>query len=562
MKFGSVSRLDARLGLPLIVFVLALALRLLGIGWGLKNELHNQSYHPDELPIWTYSQQLEPAKLKLSPGFYNYGTLYLTGLKIASDMTAAYTGAPDPKNEPSVWAYVSRCHLAGRIVNAVSGSIIVVLVFLILRRFTDNLGASAGALALLVAPGLVVHSRFQTVDVFAACLLAASVYFALRMVPVDRESFTEKHFSKFTLLSAAFAGLSAGTKYTGILGLVSLWVIVVAVRKSKGIPDLVASVFVALVTFVVATPGAITDTEAFKRDVGFEMSKTASGHGLVFAGTSNGYSYHFGNLMSGIGTVVVLLGLAGLAFAAYRKRLWAFSLLAFFLPYYYVIGGAQDKYLRYTFPLYLAIAVGFGYLVWLGHRRGGWARILVATSILGLGSSLAATARVTAWMMGEDPRDSAAKFVKKECIANPAAVVGLASDPWYWTPPFYPNTASPRFTPFARRIEEMNAVSQPRLAYYIPADGGHHPFDGRLITEIKPDFVCFSDLESQPRERLVGQNDVSADAKAAGAEFKQFADALNASYDPYKSFGEPGETVEDMLYIQPVVHLWKRKSVR
>ncbi len=55
---------------PLLVFLAALAIRLPGIGWGLKNDLHNQSYHPDEEVIYWASQRVEPAKLKFTPGFY------------------------------------------------------------------------------------------------------------------------------------------------------------------------------------------------------------------------------------------------------------------------------------------------------------------------------------------------------------------------------------------------------------------------------------------------------------------------------------------------------------
>ena len=72
----------------------ALLWRLIGINWGLPNDLHAQSYHPDEPVNLLVAQQVDISKGDFEPGFYNYPTLYLTALRVVSDMTSAYTGAP------------------------------------------------------------------------------------------------------------------------------------------------------------------------------------------------------------------------------------------------------------------------------------------------------------------------------------------------------------------------------------------------------------------------------------------------------------------------------------
>lgn len=557
MKLNSQALLAAGL------FALALVLRLMGIGWGLKNDLHNQSYHPDEALIWAQSQKLDPAHLSLTPGFYNYGTLYLSVLKVASDMTAAYTGAPDPKSEDSVWSFVARCNLAGRIVSAIAGAGTVLMLFLLMRRFAGPLGGAMAAAALLIAPGHVVHSRFQTVDVFATFLLAVSAYFALRLIPIEGETIEEKAAMRWVLLSAIFTGLSAGTKYTGVLGLLTLFVVLFACRRSRLIREGALAIVAALVAFVVATPGVVLDFQKFKTDVGFEMSHTSEGHGLVFAGTSSGYVYHLGNLVTGIGLVILLMGLGGLLYAAYRKRVWAVALLALFVPYYLMIGGATDKYLRYTFPLYIAVAAGFGYAMSAGHRRKGLGLGVVMLGIAGLGGildarGLTATLRYTAWMMGADPRDDAARYMKEEAKANPNLTVGLASDPWYWTAPLFPNSTSLRGNP-AKLQEEMRAASAPRIAFYVPTDAPPHPFDTRLLTELQPDEVTMSSLETAAPDRLAQLSGLTGPAQATADQYRSFTNLLKSTYGEDRSFGSVGDQVEDMMYIHPMVWVWKKK---
>ncbi len=559
------SRAPWRFWLPAGLFAVALLVRLLGIGWGLANDLHNQSYHPDELPIWGYSQQIEPAQFKFTPGFYNYGTLYLTCLSVTSDMVGAYTGGAGATSGQPNWAYISRCHLAGRVINAFAGAGTVMFLFLIMRRFAGPIGGTVSALGLLAAPGHVVHSRFQTVDVFAVFLLAVSAYFALRLIPIRHHEYTSRDITQAVILSAVFAGLSAGTKYTGVLGLLTLWSVLLMCHRGRAVRDIPVSILACAVAFFVATPGSVFDFDRFRDGLAFEFSHSGSGHGLVFAGTSSGYIYHIGNLISGLGGLVLLLGIAGLAYGAVRQHRWAIALLAFAIPYYLLIGHAQDKYMRYTLPLDIALACGFGYAVTAGHIHGirsgkpGWGHVVAAVGIVAFGGAVAGAARETLWMMGTDPRDQAATYLKHEAAGNSSMVVGLASDPWYWTPPLFPDTAEPRAVRFEKRMEQMAAAQSPRVAYYIPSDAPPHAFDPRLITETKPTDVSYSSLEQDPLARLSRERDLPPGESAAAREYVAFQTALQSDYSLDRQFGEPGDMVEDMQYVQPLIYIWKRK---
>ena len=70
-------------------------------------------------------------------------------------------------------------------------------------------------------------------------------------------------------------------------------------------------------------------------------------------------------------------------------------------------------------------------------------------------------ARETNWMTGTDPRDEAARYLKKEADSEPNLLVGLASDPWFWSPPLFPESTCLRSVPFQQRMQLMAAADHP-----------------------------------------------------------------------------------------------------
>ncbi len=549
--------------LPGIVFLVALAIRLIGINWGLKNELHNVSLHPDEPIVQGYSQQLEPARGKLTPGFYNYGTLYLTVEKVASDMVSAYTGAPDAKDEISVWSWVSRCHLAGRFLSAIAGAGMVAILYLIAFRFIGMLGAAVSSSILAIAPAHVVHSRFQTVDIFAAFLLLVSLYFALQLLPREGNAPTQ-NLLKLVALSGLFAGLSGGTKYTGVLGLLSLMTALAMMKTRPDLKPFLVALGATVLGFVVATPGVLLETEVFLKDFKYETLHIATGHGLVFAATPPGFIYHGFNLAVGLGGLITILGAVGLALALKRKENWIWVLLAFAIPYYLLIGRGEVKFLRYTFPLYAPLILGFAWLMVEAHKRSGPWRIVVAAGIfaasgLTLGGLKGLTTTSIA-MTNQDPRDAAAVYLRTKGDVT----VGLPRDPWFWSPSLYPNVGVPRSIRWPKRQAEMLEKSQPKSVHITDDKGNPTVFDLRLIQEAKPEYICFSSLEWGPGMRAHGASGLTKDQQAESDSVFNFTEALKKDYELERQFGNIGMDavflVEDMQYVQPEVYVWKRKQ--
>lgn len=540
------------------IFLAALGLRLVGIGWGLPDALHNQSFHPDELDNYIASQQIQPAKLDFAPGFYNYGTLYLTVLRISSDVAKVYSGAGE-----DIWKQAAVSHLAGRLVNAFAGAGTAVLIYFILRRFTSRLAAVMGALLLAFAPGHVVHSRFQTVDVFQAFMLAASLYFALKLIPTTDEApdLQERWDFRPAIWSGAFAGLSASTKYTGGVAVFAVLAALALSKRPGWWKPALAAIGAMVAAFLVTTPGAVTDTSKFVSDVIYEFRHTSTGHGLVFVGYPSGFLFQAGNLVVGVGLLLTLMGTFGLAAAGIKRTPWMLAILASAIPYYILIGRAEVMFLRYTFPLVVALALGFGWLMDRAHRAKGPMLLVVVLGMLGLGGlegGLRGSIAMTALMTAEDSRDAAARYLKE---AASTGTVGLVSDPWFYTPPLYPNTGLPRRAFDARaRDREMMSATSPRVVYVRPTTPTEpEAWNTRLLSEVKPDYIVYSSFESYDPARLQGRKDIPSDAQIVSRQAAEFIELMRKDYVPDRLFGKGAVFVHDLEYIYPEIVVWKRK---
>lgn len=547
---------------PALIFVIALGVRLVGIGWGLKNDLHNQSYHPDELVNWGMSQQIKPAEGKFTPGTYNYPSLYLTMLRVSSDVVSGYGGAPDPKDDDAVWTYVSKCHLAGRILNSIAGALTAVFCFFVLRRFTNAFGACMGAALVAFAPAHTVHSRFQTVDVMSVMFIAACLVFISRLFEKELDA---KKLLKAVLLAGTMAGLAAGTKYTSGAVLLALWGALALTRPTGWAKLLGYGTAVCAAVFVVTTPGILLDSERFWHDFRFEMAHTSTGHGLSFIGYPSAFYFQLVNLMTGIGILMVLLALGGIYMGVRQKQMWFVALLCFAVPYYILIGRAEVMFMRYTFPLYPVIAAAFGYMMGYAHDNKGKLMFLSLVGILGVGgvdpsSGLRTTLIMSSWMAGEDPRDSAVRELRKKI--EPNASVGIARDPWYWTPPFYKNTGlGPANARPEDRFRYLSEATDPKVVFYLPPDiNARFDWDKRLLTEMKPEYLSFTSIEAYDVTRLQAVKNLDPVVQLQVDRAKEFFDIVRKDYEQAIVAGGGGPLLDDMAYIRPQVEIWKRKA--
>ncbi|MCJ7752408.1 MAG: glycosyltransferase family 39 protein, partial [Armatimonadetes bacterium] len=196
---------------------LALTLRLAGIHWGLPNQLHYFSYHPDEifllLPSFGFAQG------DWNPLFFNYGTLYIYLVGLPAVVLGL---VPDPASFP---AGLRSLYLEGRIITALLGSATVLLLYLALRRESHWLALIAAAF-LATCPLHVVTSHYATVDVPATFFLTLAFLFALRGA--------KRADARAALPVGLAVGLAAATKYNaGLFLLPALLAPLLAGQKAR-----------------------------------------------------------------------------------------------------------------------------------------------------------------------------------------------------------------------------------------------------------------------------------------------------------------------------------------
>lgn len=537
-----------------VVFLLAFGLRLLGIGWGLPSAQRAFSLHPDEPINILYSQQgIEPARLDFSPSFYNYGTLYLTATRVASDFATGYGGRG------------ARTELLGpRVLSALAGSTCALLVALFFVRRGQVAAAWTSGLATASANGLVIHSRFATVDVLATALLLGGLIVAMN---VTRWSQEERETIRAPLRlagAAALIGAATACKYNMALGLAGVIVAAFSLPAKRRESAIALAFCTTAVVFLIGVPGVFTQTEKFLEDVKYELVHTATGHGLVFEATAPGFLYHIGNLILATGFLTLILGSIGLGIAAKEKERWAWVALAFAIPYFLLIGRAEVKFLRYVLPLVPILAMGLGVLVqrlYSHDRRRLLAGAAAILGVAGLGpGGLAASLQASAEMAGTDPRDAAGTYLQGVAADG---TVGIATDPWFWTPTLYPEVPAPRSVGAPRYLRWMVEATNPRVLRYLPPNAIERTdFDPRLLSELRPDYVAMTTLEIAAAERFQG---VSVEGNPVGQALKlryaQFSRLLREGYDLDKTFGGARPPlVEDMEYVRPTVYVWKRKA--
>jgi 4-amino-4-deoxy-L-arabinose transferase-like glycosyltransferase len=150
----------ASLGLAALAFLV----RLAGMRWGLPDGVHFFSFHPDEFETAGRAIRILNTG-NWDPEFFNDGSLFLYLTTLVSW----------PLYALQIVQTVTGTHAVGRIVSAVFGAATVLVTERIGRRFLDAKHARWAALVVAIAPGVVLHSTFATVDTTATFFAALAI---------------------------------------------------------------------------------------------------------------------------------------------------------------------------------------------------------------------------------------------------------------------------------------------------------------------------------------------------------------------------------------------------
>lgn len=259
-----------------LILAAALALRLIGIGWGLPGDVliggayYHPSYMGDEtswvLNIY-YSWALE-RKLYVYAGVHlghGPGAVYINTAALAAGVATGYLKRPAMDREGFQDSrkfyhrnpeFMRRVYLVPRICAALFG---VLAVFLVFRLGCILAGDFAGLLSsavLAVCPLHVVFSHYARSDGYAAFFAALTFVLACRVYQRGR-------MTDF-VLAGLIAGLSTGVKYPNWLFSVSIIVAYVLRKKDHILPaprpaQFVWSVVSGIVGFILFVPAAVLE---------------------------------------------------------------------------------------------------------------------------------------------------------------------------------------------------------------------------------------------------------------------------------------------------------------
>ncbi len=428
----STGRAGARslLGLVLVL-LLAAALRLFAFTWGLPDQTHLFSYHPDE--FHSLRGALSLALGDLNPHFFNYGSLYLYLVALAAMIASPglfFSVAQTTPGGPELPAAIRAWTLDARIVTLLLALATIYVVYLTASRIWGWGAGLLAAAALAVMPLHVVHSRYATVDVPGAFFVALALYFGVK---VGREP-RRRHL----LWAGVAAGLAASTKYSlGVVIIAPLlaWLLAPRIRGPLWQPPVLV-IAGALLAFALTSPYTFLDWNNAWRDISFEMAHMRTGDDpAALARDPNGWWFHLKQL--NLALTWPLLGAAVWgAFAGLRRSPWQVAPLVVFLLLAFAVAGAvQVRYARYEMALLppLAVLVG-GVTAPVGPASRRWPQGLLCA--LGM---IAATWLSVLWLltMGrvgfEDPRLTVVQFARQ--LAAHEGTIALVSEPWFHHPP-------------------------------------------------------------------------------------------------------------------------------
>lgn len=526
----------------LLLFALALVLRVVGISWGLPGPTHAFSYHPDEVHV------LLPALGMLrgdwNPHFFNYGTLYLYLVGIVS-WAFALIGL-SPANAPDF----APLYLIGRTISAVLGAGTVVLVYLICRELGGRRLALWGSGLLAIAPLPLVNSHFATVDVAATFFLVLGAYGCVKVISDGRE--------RWYLLSGAAMGFAAATKYNFGAGILLLVAAHLLRRRRAAQQELELGLLWGLLAFplffligcpyTLSLEGGLHLREQFLQGLLFETRHMQEVRTPAFVGSGSGWAYHaLRGFPAALGIPLYALALAGIVWflISFRRRepilRKGLFLLAGWLVFFFLITGfATERFIRYLVPLVPFLCIFAAWLVDEGLSLTSRLRVpalvgMAAATLLTLVYSLAQLLL----FLAPDPRDRAYAALAE---LRPKSV-GVQEVPWFRTPPVSPYNAG---------IFSLSDFLkwQETAPYRVIVTG----WQKRVLLREKPEVFTISDLQYADFLRLHDERarDFMTALKNSYRERRVFRNAIPLEWVG----GGQRRSPPDWLYLKPVVSLY------
>jgi len=391
------------------LFVVAAGLRLWGINFGLP-----ALYRPDE--DVTVGRAMGIFHGILDPHFADWPHLYFY---VAAAWLAPFRLIGLVQDQASGYLWV-------RVLDALLGSLTVLLVFEFGRRAYGWLAGFLGASALAVAFLHVRDSHFATLDIPLTLTCVAALYIAYRTI--------QARGARPLLLNGIALGITASLKYNGALvfaGIAAAQTLRARAERagwSWALARLAVIAAVGVATLVITSPFLVLDPAMTQHGIGYifqHLGKaTAPAIGWVQLSLA---------LWSGMDPVLVLLAIAGVAYAAWRRQPADLIILTFLAVYLLVIGAGRSVFFRYADPLIpLLLLLGGRALAVLVERsaRGRARRLALTVALVLIGvAPLAHDVRYDLLIQQADTRTLAFDWLAQHVPAGSRAAVPYMAGP-------------------------------------------------------------------------------------------------------------------------------------
>ncbi|MBI4054525.1 MAG: glycosyltransferase family 39 protein [Elusimicrobia bacterium] len=447
---------------PALLFVLliATALRVWGIPWGLPSKNGAlTSYHPDEA-ITFYSLERMRRERSLYPGdalFWGSLHTYVIGTLC---LTAQAIGLVEIRSRGHLiqnLRQADRLYLLGRLFSIFCDLFSVLLIFRIGKR---EFGVRAGLLAaclLALAPASIAAGHFVKPDAMLLAMILLCLWCA--------QNLAENVTARRTWICGLCVGLAAATKYNGGLFLVAP-LLVLWERRPRVFRFYLYLLLSALLGFVIGCPSSLLNWKAFLRyqelNWGLARSWDASSSFLGLGAAQMLFYY----LPFAAGWPTTLAGLGGTLLAFYRRqglsRWMGLTALIIFLS----VSVPKTWLAIWTFPV-LPFLLLFGarliLFLWEYPLRRRQLRALCLTCLLGQAAYAAAFSRL---FSVSNPREEASAWLRQHVPSF--SRVGIVRS-YFWTPPILRRADTPyRVTPGAGNEVGLEEAVKGVLAWHAP----------------------------------------------------------------------------------------------
>jgi len=330
-----------------LVVLLALGVRVWGIGFGLPYENHpDEHQYVQEGLYLLFNRDANPHKFNnptllkyLLCGEYAalYGFLRITG-KIAS--LSAY--------EQFWYGHSDLFYLMARTTTALCGALTIPLVWKAGRKLSGPIAGLLSAVLLSFAFLHVRDSHFAVNDVPVTFLMSATLVASINI--------RQRGAWQDYLAAGALGGIATSTKYTGCMTLLTIGAAhILRYGECKGTEApkmqlnsrLAASFGLFGTAFLAGTPYSILDWDRFCEDLTGLHSSGAQGYKGILLDPSGGYVFYGKTLLLGLGYGLAILCILSSVYLIWRSPKSALLLLIMPVAIYVFFGAQQMFFARF-----------------------------------------------------------------------------------------------------------------------------------------------------------------------------------------------------------------------